>query len=141
MRWLALLLVVPLIACESRVIVSRSPSPQPSSTSTGTPAVSASPTPSPSPTKAALRPIPSFTPATRLVSSTHTSDIPTTPLPRFLLTDDGRVISEDASGQFVQRKLTPAGAAALVLQAIETGLFERDASYGREPKPGTTPPA
>jgi hypothetical protein len=140
MRWLALVLIVPLVACESRVIVSRSPSTQTVAPSP-TGAVSVSPTPSPSPTKAALRPLPSFTPATRLVSYHFQSDIPGIPTPRFLLTDDGRVISEDASGQFVHKKLTPAGAAALVLQAIETGLFERNASYAREPKPGTTPPA
>ena len=58
-----------------------------------------------------------------------------------VLTDDGRVVTEDASGELVQRKLTPSGAAAMVLRAIETGLFDRDASHPRVPVPGSTPPA
>ena len=140
-RLLALLLVVPLVACDSRVIVSRSPSPQSGSPST-TPAVSQSPTASPSPTKVALRSLPSFTPATRLLSYEQQGDIPGPNTFRFLLTDDGRAITRDASGQLVQRKLTPAGTAAMVLQAIETGLFERDTDLGtRVPRPGTTPTA
>lgn len=137
-RLLTVLLVIPLVACDSRVIVSRSPSPQSASPS-ATPAVSPSPTASPSPTKVALRTLPSFTPATRLVSYEQRGDIPGPNTLRLLLTDDGRVIARDASGQFVQRKLTPAGTAAMVLQAIETGLFERDSSFGREPRPGPTP--
>ena len=36
---------------------------------------------------------------------------------------------------------TPTGTATLVLQAIQTRLFDKDASYPREPVPGTTPPA
>lgn len=137
MRWLALVLIVLLLACESRVIVLRSPS-----TQTGTPSASGAPSPtaSPAPTKVALRPVPTFTPATRLLSYERASDIPRIFL-RFLLTDDGRMITEDASGELVQRKLTPSGAAAMVLQAIETGLFDRDASHSRVPVPGTTPPA
>ena len=63
-----------------------------------------------------------------------------TPLLRFLLTDDGRVITQDASGQLFQRKLTPTGSATMLLQAIQTGFFDKDASYPRVPVPGTTPP-
>lgn len=140
MRWIALVLMLPLLACEPRVIVSRTASPQvqPTSTASGT---VASPTASTTPPKIALRPIPSVTPASRLVSSEHVSDIPVAPLLSFLLTDDGRVITRDAGGQFFQRRLTPTGAATLVLQAIQTGLFDKDASYPRVPAPGTTPPA
>lgn len=144
MRWLALVLVVPLLGCEPRVIIGRSPTPPPQATPSAQVSPSPSPTASPSPTKVALRPLPSFTPVTRLLSYEQQGDIPQ-PQPsllRFLLVDDGRVIAKDASGQLVQRKLTPAGAAAMVLQAIETGLFERDADLGtRVPRPGTTPPA
>ena len=61
------------------------------------------------------------------------------PLLRFLLTDDGRVITQDAGGQLFQRRLTPTGAATMLLQAIQTGLFDKDASYPRVPVPGTTP--
>ncbi|MGH2492072.1 MAG: hypothetical protein ACRDF9_11230 [Candidatus Limnocylindria bacterium] len=143
MRWLTLVLVLvlvlPLLACESRVIVSRSPSPQTVSPS-ATPAVSPSATASPTPAKVALQPVPSVSPATRLLSYERGGDIGRTSL-RFVLTDDGRVITEDPSGDLVQRKLSPSGAAAMVLQAIETRLFDRDADYRREPLPGTTPPA
>lgn len=140
MRWLVVLLAVSLVACESRVIVTRTGSPQvgPSATATG---AAPSPTPSTAPPKVALRPIPLYTPAARLLSSEQSSDIPAAPLMRFLLTDDGRVITEDAGGQLLQRKLTPTGAATLVLRAIQTGLFDKDASYARVPVPGTTPPA
>jgi hypothetical protein len=139
MRWLALVLILPLLACESRVIVTRTGSPQvqPTATATGS---APSPTASTTPPKIALRPIPSVTPASRLLSSEQTSDIPVAPLLRFLLTDDGRVIAQDTSGQFFQRRLTPTGAATMVLQAIQTGLFDKDASYPRVPVPGTTPP-
>jgi hypothetical protein len=140
MRWLALVLIVPLLACDARVIVTRTGSPQaqPTATATGS---APSPTASTTPPKIALRPIPSVTPASRLLSSEHVSDIPVAPVLRFLLTDDGRVITQDSGGQFIQRKLTPTGAATLVLQAIQTGLFDKDASYPRVPVPGTTPPA
>jgi hypothetical protein len=138
MRWLALVLLFPLLACEARVVVTRTPSPQTSGPATSI-APSPSATASPVPTKAALRPAPSISPATRLLSYERGGDIARISL-RFVLTDDGRVINEDAQGDFVQRKLTPSGAAALVLQAIETGLFARDASYPRELLPGTTPP-
>ncbi|HUG05224.1 MAG TPA: hypothetical protein VMQ78_01635 [Candidatus Limnocylindria bacterium] len=140
MRWLALVLVVPLVACESRVIVSRPPSSQ-TTTPSASAAPSPSPTASPSPTKAALRSLPSFSPATRLVSYERVSDIPVAPTLRFLLTDDSRVVTEDSPGYLVERRLTPSGAAAMVLQAIETGLFEREAQYARELLPGRTLPA
>ena len=140
MRWLALALILPLLACDPRVIVSRTPSPQvqPTATATGT---APSPTASTAPPKIALRPIPSITLPARLLSSQQSSDIPIAPLLRFLVTDDGRVIAQDIGGQFFQRRLTPTGTATLLLQAIQTGLFDKDASYGREPVPGTTPPA
>ena len=137
MRWLALVAVLALVACEPRVIVSRTPSPQ-SSGASPTASASPSPTPSPTPAKVALQPAPSITPASRLVSYERGGDIGQ-PSVRFLLTDDGRVITEGPSGDLVQRKLTASGTAAMVLQAIQTGLFERDADYGRTPKPGTTP--
>lgn len=140
MRWLALVAVTLLVACESRVIVTRTASPQvqPTATATGT---VPSPSASTAPPKIALRPIPSVTPAARLLSSEQSSDIPVPPLLRFLLTDDGRVITQDAGGQLFQRRLTPTGAATMLLQAIQTGLFDKDASYPRVPVPGTTPPA
>jgi hypothetical protein len=140
MRWLAVVLVVPLLACEPRVIVTRTPTTQ-TATPSASSAPSASATPTPVPTKVALVPVPSESPATRLVSYERISDIPVAPAIRFVLTDDGRVITEDSAGYLVQRKLTPSGAAAMVLQAIETGLFARDAQYPRELLPGRTLPA
>lgn len=137
MRWLALVLLVPLLACEPRVIVTRTPSP--SGATSPSASIVPSPTPTPVPTKVALRPVPNVPPANRLLSYELASDIPRTQL-RFLLTDDGRVITEESGSGLRQRKLTPSGTAAMVLRAIETGLFERDASYAREPVPGTTPP-
>jgi len=137
-KWLGLVAAIALLACEPRVIVTRTGSPQvqPTATATGS---APSPTATAAP-KIALRPIPSVTPASRLLSSEQASDIPVAPLLRFLLTDDGRVITQDAGGQFFQRRLTPTGAATMVLQAIQTGLFDKDASYPRVPIPGTTPP-
>src|SRR6185295_18223897 len=139
MRWLPLVLVLALVACEPRVIVTRSGSPQVQPTATASGAAQ-SPGASTAPPKIALRPIPSFTPASRLLSSEQAGDTPAAPLLRFLLTDDGRVITLDASDHLLQRRLTPTGAAALLLQAIQTGLFDKDASYPRVPVPGTTPP-
>ncbi len=138
MRWLALALAVSLVACEPRVIVTRTASPQGSASPTG--AASPSASPRETPTKLVLTPVPRFTPVSRLVSYERGGDIGQPSL-RFLLTGDGRVITEDTGGDFVQRKLTPSGAATMVLQAIQTGLFERDADFGRAPLPGTTPPA
>jgi hypothetical protein len=60
---------------------------------------------------------------------------------RLLLLADGRVITEEQNGQLFYRRLTPNGTASLLLQAIQTGYFEKDATYGREPLPGSTPPA
>ena len=138
MRWLALALAASLVACEPRVIVTRTASPQGRASPTGTASPSASARETP--TKLVLTPVPRFTPASRLVSYERGGDIGQPSL-RFLLTSDGRVITEDTGGDFVQRKLTPSGAATMVLQAIQTGLFERDADFGRAPLPGTTPPA
>jgi hypothetical protein len=137
MRWLSLVAVLALVACEPRVVVSRTPAPQGSGASP-TASASLSPAPSGTPAKVALQAAPNITPASRLVSYERGGDIGK-PSVRFLLTDDGRVITEASSGDLVQRKLTPSGAATMVLQAIQTGLFERDADYGRTPKPGTTP--
>jgi hypothetical protein len=139
MRWLVLVLVLSLVACEPRVIVTRTSSPQGerSSSPNASPAPSGSPTATP---KVAIRPIPSAVPASRLVSYERGGDIGHPSL-RFLLTGDGRVITENNVGDLTQRKLTPSGAATMVLQAIQTGLFERDADFGRTPLPGTTPPA
>ena len=139
MRRLVLVLVVSLVACEPRVIVPRTASPQGESASPEG-AVSPSASARATPAKVALTPVPRFTPASRLVSYERGGDIGQ-PSPRFLLTSDGRVITEDTGGDLVQRKLTPGGAATMVLQAIQTGLFERDADLGRTPLPGTTPPA
>ena len=138
MRWFALVLILPLLACDPRVIVSRTGSPQVQPTATASGAAP-SPTASTAPPKIALRPIPSVTPASRLLSSEQASDIPAAPLLRFLVTDDGRVITQDNGGQLFQRRLTPTGTATLLLQAIQTGLFDKDASYLRVPVPGTTP--
>lgn len=140
MKWLAIIATIALLACEPRVIVTRTGSPQVQPTATAT-SSAPSPAASTAPPKIALRPIPSVTPAARLLSSEQASDIPVAPRLRFLLTDDGRVITQGSGGQLFQRKLTPTGAATLVLQAIQTGLFDKDASYPRVPVPGPTPPA
>jgi len=139
MRWPVLLLVASLVACEPRVIVTRTPPAQSGGPSASSPA-SATARASATPAKVALRPIPNVTTPSRLVSYERGGDIGQ-PTLRFLVTDDGRVITEEASGDLVQRKFTPAGSASMVLQAIQTGLFQRDADFGRAPLPGTTPPA
>lgn len=142
MRWLALmLLVVPLLACESRVIVSRSPSPQSGAPSSSASAGAASPSGSVRPTaKPTLGPLTTHSPVSRLLSYERGGDIGQPSL-QLLLLADGRVIALQPSGQLFERKLTASGTASLLLRAIETGYFERDASYIREPKPGTTPSA
>lgn len=139
MKWL-LVLLLPLLACESRVIVSRTQSPQISASPSAPGSASPSSTPRATPAKVALLPVPNVSPAARLLSYERGGDIGQPSL-RFLLTDDGRVITEEAGGDLVQRKLTPSGTAAMVLQAIQTGFFERDANLGRTALPGTTPPA
>lgn len=138
MKWLALVAATLLLACEPRVIVTRTPTPSPAASPSASGTASPSPTPSGTRAKIALQPAPNITPASRLVSYARGGDIGQ-PSVRFLLTDDGRVITEASNGDLVQRKLTPSGTATMVLQAIQTGLFERDADYGRTPKPGTTP--
>src|SRR5688572_29707729 len=105
MRWLALVAAIALVACESRVIVTRTGSPQVQPSPTASVAAP-SPSASTTPPKIALRPIPSVTPPSRLLSSEQSSDIPVPPLLRFLLTDDGRVITRDSGGQLFQRRLT-----------------------------------
>lgn len=143
MRWLALVLVIPLLACESRVIVTRSPSPQsgsPSTTVSGSPAALPSSTPRSAPARLPLQEIPTGQYSPRLISYERGGDIGQ-PTVRFVLTSDGRVITDDGGGELLQRRLTPSGAAAMLLRAIETGLFERDADHVRVARPGTTPPA
>jgi hypothetical protein len=138
-RWLAIALLLPLIACDARVIVTRTLAPQSGvPTSTGPVAPSPSPTASATPARFALRPVTGIAPATRLLSYERASDIPRI-LPQLVLTDDGRLVTFDSSGAFVQRKLTPSGTASMVLQAIQTGLFERDATHGRVLLPGPPP--
>jgi hypothetical protein len=119
------------------VIVTRTPSTQ-TATASASIAPSPSTTASPTPAKVALRPVTGIAPAARLLSYERASDIPRIFL-QFVLTDDGRVITVDARGEFMQRRLTPSGTAAMALQAIETGLFERDASHSRVLLPGPPP--
>lgn len=140
MRWLALLAVIALLACEPRVIVTRTPSPSGATSPSASASIASSPsaTGSATPAKVALRPVTGITPATPLVTYERASDIPRV-FPQFVLTDDGRVITVDARGEFMQRRLTPSGTAAMVLQAIETGLFERDAKHPRVLLPGPPP--
>ncbi len=136
MTRLLLCLAVMLLACEPRSITFASPTP----TSTPTTTVgSATPSPSPTP-KPTLRPLASATPPSRLLSYERGGDVGR-PALRLLLVADGRVITEELSGELTERRLTPSGAASLLLQAIQTGYFEKDATYPREPLPGSTPPA
>jgi hypothetical protein len=137
-RLILALVLLPLLACEPRVVVTRTPSPSATVAPSASAAASPSATPSATPAKIALQAPPTVTPASRLLSYERGGDIGQ-PTVRFLLTDDGRVITEASNGDLVQRKLTPSGAATMVLQATGTGLFERDADYGRTPKAGTTP--
>ena len=99
MRWLAIALAVSLVACEPRVIVPRTASP-PSGTAAQSGAASPSASAQATPAKVALSPVPSFTPAARLVSYERGGDIGQPSL-RFLLTGDGRVITEETGGDLV----------------------------------------
>lgn len=138
MRWLVLALAVSLVACEPRVIVTRTPpaqSDRPSASPGASPSGSARPTPKPT-----LRPVVTAAPVPRLLSYERGGDIGQ-PALRLLLLADGRVISEAQNSELFYQRLTPNGAASLLLQAISTGYFEKDATYPREPKPGSTPPA
>jgi len=138
MRWLPVVLIAALVACEPRVIVTRTPGPSDGATPSGT--AQASATARATPVKIAIQQVPSVAPAARLISYERGGDIGQ-PTLRFLLTSDGLVITQDTPGQLTQRKLTPSGAANVLLQALQTGFFERDADLQRLPVPGTTPPA
>lgn len=133
----AFAIVLLVCACEPRSITFPTPTP----TGTGTATATASPSSSARPTaKPTLRPLASTALTSRLLSYERGGDVGR-PAMRLLLLADGRVISEDPSGELFERRLTPSGAASLLLQAISTGYFEKDATYQREPLPGTTPPA
>jgi hypothetical protein len=128
-----------LSGCEPRSITFKSP--DPTSATTPTAAGSASPSGSARPTaKPTLRPLPTAAPVARLLSYERGGDIGRPSL-RLLLLADGRVISEEPNGQLFYRRLTPSGAASLLLQALQTGYFDKDAVYARETLPGSTPPA
>lgn len=134
----AFFLLLLLCGCEARSISFQSPTPTGTATATvaaGSPSGSALPT-----TKPTLRPLPTPATVTRLLSYERGGDIGQPSL-RLLLLADGRVISEDSNGELFERRLTPSGAASLLLRAISTGYFDKDATYAREPLPGSTPPA
>src|SRR5258705_527481 len=134
----ALAVVLLVCACEPRSITFQSPSP---TRSAGATSASASPTATPVPTpKPTLRPLPTAATVSRLMSYERGGDIGVPSL-RLLLLADGRVITEETNGQLFYRRLTANGTASLLLQAIQTGYFEKDATYSREPLPGSTPPA
>ncbi|MEP6694688.1 MAG: hypothetical protein ABJB39_08595 [Chloroflexota bacterium] len=141
MKALAAMLIIALAcACEPRSISFQSPTPSGGATGT-TAAGSASPSGSARPTaKPTLRPLPVASPVARLLSYERGGDIGR-PALRLLLLADGRVISEEPNGELFYRRLTANGTASLLLQAIQTGYFEKDATYAREPLPGSTPPA
>ena len=136
---LAVAAVLALCGCEPRSISFQSPNP--TGTASATAAGSASPSGSAGPTaKPTLRPLPTAATVSRLLSYERGGDIGQ-PTLRLLLLADGRVISEEPNGQLFHRRLTSSAAASLLLQAIQTGYFEKDAQYPREPLPGSTPPA
>ncbi len=134
----AFAVVLLVCACEARSISFQSPTPTGSAVATatsGSPTASAVPTPKPT-----LRPLPTAATVARLMSYERGGDIGLPSL-RLLLLADGRVITEEPNGQLFYRRLTPSGTASLLLQAIQTGYFDKDATYAREPLPGSTPPA
>jgi hypothetical protein len=136
---LAVAVVLALCACEPRSISFQSPTPTGAASATGS--GSASPSGSARPTaKPTIQPLPAFAPVARLLSYERGGDIGR-PTLRLLLLADGRVITEEPNGQLFYRRLTPSGATSLLLQAIQTGYFEKDTIYAREPLPGSTPPA
>lgn len=136
----AFILVSLMCGCEPQTISFERPSP----TGTGAPTAAAgsgSPSASARPTaKPTLRPLATAATVSRLLSYERGGDIGM-PLLRLLLLADGRVISEEPNGQLFYRRLTPSAAASLLLLAIQTGYFEKDAVFEREPLPGRTPPA
>lgn len=134
----AVAVVLLVCACEPRSITFQSPTP---TGSAGATTASGSPTATPVPTpKPTLRPLPTAATVSRLMSYERGGDIGVPSL-RLLLLADGRVITEETNGQLFYRRLTATGTASLLLQAIQTGYFEKDATYAREPLPGSTPPA
>ena len=128
-----------ICGCAPQTITFERPSPTGTAASTaagsGSPSASARPTAKPT-----LRPLPTAATVSRLLSYERGGDIGR-PALRLLLLADGRVISEEPNGQLFYRRLTPSGAASLLLQAIQTGYFDKDAVYAREALPGSTPPA
>jgi hypothetical protein len=137
---LAVAVVSLMCGCAPQTISFERPTPTGAGTATtaagsGSPSASARPTAKPT-----LRPLATAATVSRLLSYERGGDIGV-PLLRLLLLADGRVISEEPNGQLFYRRLTPSGAASLLLLAIQTGYFEKDAMYQREPLPGSTPPA
>jgi hypothetical protein len=136
----ALALVSLICGCAPQTISFDRPSPTgpgapTSAAGSGSPSASARPTAKPT-----LRPLAAAATVSRLLSYERGGDIGV-PTLRLLLLADGRVISEEPNGQLFYRRLTPSGAASLLLLAIQTGYFEKDSQYQREPLPGSTPPA
>jgi hypothetical protein len=129
--------VLLVCACEPRTITLQSPTPTASAGASASGSPTATPVPTPKPT---LRPLPIAATVSRLLSYERGGDIGVPSL-RLLLLADGRVLTEETNGQLFYRRLTPSGTASLLLQAIQTGYFEKDATYAREPLPGSTPPA
>ena len=133
----AFAIVLLVCACEPRSITFGTPTP----TGAGATAAAGSPSSSASPTaKPTLRPLPTASPVSRLLSYERGGDVGQPSL-QMLLLADGRVISLQQSGELFERRLTPSGTASLLLRAIETGYFEKDAMYGRVPRAGANPPA
>jgi hypothetical protein len=132
--------VVVLLACgcEPRSINFQSPTPTGAATATAS-AGGSSASPSPS-AKSTLRPLPTASPASRLLSYERGGDIGRPSL-QLLLLADGRVITQEASGELFERRLTASAAASLLLLVLGSGSFEKDAVYDREPLPGPPPPA
>lgn len=133
----AFAIVLLVCACEPRSITFQTPTP----TGAGPTVAAGSPSSSARPTaKPTLRPLLTASPVSRLLSYERGGDVGH-PTLQLLLLADGRVISLQASGELFERRLTPSGTASLLLQVLQTGYFETDATYGRVPLPGSNPPA
>lgn len=62
-------------------------------------------------------------------------------LPSLVLTADGRLVWTDPqTGRLLVRRLTSTGIATFQERLQQTGLFEADGTYEKEPLPGVTPP-